>query len=103
MHLPGAGTDAASEQNGHGGLVVLVQERSDAVTGPVEQLGSQLMTEGMFALFAIGVAVAALWFFALRARSPRPDRSLVYDPLLSAGPRPLRDRSTLSETGSGHG
>ncbi len=81
------------------GLVVVVQERSDAATGPVEDLGRRLLTEGLLALLAIAVAVPVLWFVALGRREARAD---AHDgqPRAGAPPRPsaLRDRSTISET-----
>ena len=101
LRLPGP-PPATPETNGPDGLVVLVQERSGAATGPVVQLGSQLVDEGLAALLAIVFTVAALWFIVLRGRSPRSDRSVAHSPA-PVGPRPLRDRSTLSETGPGHG
>jgi hypothetical protein len=40
----------------------------------------------------------------LRARvTARPERAPAHDPAIAATPRPLRDRSTLSETGPDHG
>jgi hypothetical protein len=98
MRLSGAGADQPSEPDG---LIVLVQERAGAATGPVEALGRQLMAEGALALSAIGFAVGAVWFFALRGRA-RPDRADVQGAAVVAGPRALRDRSTLSETDPEH-
>jgi hypothetical protein len=98
LRLPGPQVTDGDE-SGPDGLVVLVQERSGAAIGPVVQLGSRLMEEGLAALVAITLTVAALWFVVLRGRS------LPSDPQNPApvGPRPLRDRSTLSETGPEHG
>ena len=102
LGLPSAPA-APAEASWPDALVVLVQERSEAATGPVVQLGTQLMHEGLAALLAIAFTVAALWLFVLRGRSPRGDRSLAHNPAAPIGPRPLRDRSTLSETGPDHG
>jgi hypothetical protein len=103
IRLLGDSVDPTAPERGPGGLVVLVQERSGAATAPVEQLGSRLVLEGVLALLAIGLTVAALWYFALRGRWPRPDRADEHVPLTATGPRPLRDRSTLSETGRSRG
>jgi hypothetical protein len=89
------------EPAGAPGLMVLVQERADGATGPVEHMGRRLVTDGLLAVLAIAVTVAGLWFFALggRWRRARADA----DPApASPGPRALRDRSTLSEA-SEHG
>ncbi len=83
------------------GLVVLVQERAGAATGPVNELGRRLVAEGVLAVVAIGLTVAALWFWVLRERV-RPER-LPARKTPAASPRPLRDRSTLSESGPSHG
>jgi hypothetical protein len=85
------------------GLVVLVQERSAAATGPVEQLGRHLVGEGLLAVLAIALTVAALWFVVLRGRAPRGERRPPPEPALALDPRPLRDRSTLSESGGDRG
>jgi hypothetical protein len=85
------------------GLIVLVQERSDAATGPVEALGSKLLREALLALSVIALAMGTLWLLALRARATRAERAQAHDPTATAGPRPLRDRSTLSETDGDHG
>jgi hypothetical protein len=86
LHLPGPA-----------GLVVLVQERSDAATAPVEALGSKLLREGALALLAVGLAMAGLWLLALRARTGRAERAPASETATTVGPRALRDRSTLSE------
>jgi len=101
LHLP-ASTAAASDPQASPGLMVLVQERADAATGPVERLGRRLVTDGLLALVAIAATVGGLWFLALRGRSRRA-RGEVSPALPSTGPRPLRDRSTLSEASTGHG
>jgi hypothetical protein len=85
---------------------VLVQERSAAATGPVEQLGRHLVGEGLLAVLVIALTVAALWFIVLRGRIGRGDRSArpaPSEPTLALDPRPLRDRSTLSESGPDRG
>jgi hypothetical protein len=82
--------------------MVVVQERADAATGPVERLGRRLVSDGVLALVAIGVTVAGLWFLALRGRSRR-DRTEPSPALPAPGPHPLRDRSTLSEASPDHG
>ena len=51
--------------------MVLVQERSAAATGPVVQLGRHLVGEGLLAVLAIALTVAALWFIVLRGRAAR--------------------------------
>lgn len=100
LHLP---DEVASRTGEPRGLLVLVQERSDAATGPVEQLGRRLVAEGGLALLVFGLTVACLWLLALRGRSARGDRATTQSLAATAGPRPLRDRSTLSETGPRHG
>ena len=102
LHLPGERRSAAAEA-GLLGLMVLVQERAVAAIGPVEQLGGRLVTEGLLALFAIAVTVAALWIFALRARRVGADGRERQSLTAPAGPRPLRERSTLSESEPDHG
>jgi hypothetical protein len=81
------------------GLMVVVQERSDAVTRPVEELGRHLFVEGLLALLAIGATVSVLWLVALGRREARAD---AHDERPRAGaahpPRALRDRSTISDT-----
>ena len=94
---PGARADARA--GGMQGLVVLVQERAAAATGPVRQLGRRLVSEGLLAIAAILFTVATLWFFALRTRSGRTPRAEGRVTRGPAAPRPLRERSTLSETG----
>ena len=101
LQLPGK-TGTAGQAMGPDGLVVLVQERSDAATGPVVQMGRELVADGVLALLAIAAMVAIVWFLALHTRPGRPDRQLPA-PLLSGAPRPLRERSTLSESGPEHG
>ena len=97
LRLPGGGAES---------MMVLVQERSAAATGPVEQLGRHLVGEGLLAVLAIALTVAALWFIVLRGRIGRGDRSArpaPSEPTLAVDPRPLRDRSTLSESGPDRG
>jgi eukaryotic-like serine/threonine-protein kinase len=101
LQLPGE-APAAADPGGSPGLVVVVQERADAATGPVERLGRRLVTDGVLALVTIGLTVAGLWFFALRGRARR-DRTETSPAPASSGPRPLRDRSTLSEASADHG
>jgi hypothetical protein len=101
VRLPGEAAKATVQEGGTEGLVVLVQERSDVAMGPVSHLGQGLRADALLALLAMGVALVALWFFALRARSSRLDRTETPEP--APGPRPLRDRSTLSESGPSHG
>ncbi len=74
------------------GWVVLVQEDYNAATEPVHNLGQRLVREGMTALAAVAVTIAALWFFVVRGmgssnsaaarrpspnseRTPRPDKT----------------------------
>jgi hypothetical protein len=97
FRLPGSGAGGLPEQ-----MMVVVQERSAAATGPVEQLGRHLVGEGLLAVLAIALTVAALWFIVLRGRAGR-DRPAPSEPALAVDPRPLRDRSTLSESGPEHG
>jgi hypothetical protein len=81
-----------------GGLVVLVQERADAVTRPVELLGRGLVGEGLLALLAIAIAVPALWFVALARRESRAAAPAARARGAAAPPpAALRDRSTISE------
>jgi hypothetical protein len=101
LRLPGTPAASPVAPDRLDGLVVLVQERSAAAIGPVVQLGRRLVTEGLLALGAIAVTVAALWFFALWSGPPRSERLELPDPALATGPRPLRERSTLSETSDG--
>jgi hypothetical protein len=102
LHVPAGTGAAAPELRGSPGLMVLVQERADAATGPVERLGRRLVTDGVLALVAIGATVGGLWFLALRGRSRRAGGQ-VSAATPSPGPRPLRDRSTLSEASAGNG
>jgi hypothetical protein len=97
LHVPAS----APEPAGAPGLMVLVQERADGATGPVERLGRRLVTDGVLALVAIAATVGVLWFLALGGRWRRA--RVAADPApASPGPRALRDRSTLSEA-SEHG
>jgi hypothetical protein len=98
VQLPGALPDQPAAP----GLMVLVQERANAVTGPVEQLGRRLMADGAFALSVIAVTLASLWLLAWRGRWPRLARAGARGAPLTTTPRPLRERSTLSETSSEH-
>jgi hypothetical protein len=97
LRLPGTGTGLPE------GMMVLVQERSAAATGPVVQLGRHLVGEGVLAVLAIALTVAALWFIVLRGRAGRADRPPPTEPAPAMDPRPLRDRSTLSESGPDRG
>ena len=98
VSLPGTLQGASRPE----GLVVLVQERAAAAIGPVERLGRRLVVEGLLALLAVGLTVSALWFFALsgRWRADRPEQRGTAAPARDK-PRPLRDRSTLSESVDG--
>jgi serine/threonine protein kinase len=48
------------------GWVVLVHEDYKAATAPVHNLGKRLVREGLTALAAVAVTVAALWFLVVR-------------------------------------
>jgi hypothetical protein len=98
VRLPGG---PGGQRGGDDGLVVMVQERAGAAIGPVVQLGGRLVGEGLLALAAVAVTVATLWALVLRGR-PRRDRTPAVAPPSPDGPRALRDRSTLSESGPGH-
>lgn len=49
------------------GWVVLVQEDYESALDPIHALGKRLVREGMTALTAVAVTVAALWFFVVRS------------------------------------
>jgi len=49
------------------GWVVLVQEDYASALDPVHALGKRLVREGMTALTAVAVTIAALWFFVVRS------------------------------------
>ncbi len=45
---------------------VLVQEKADQVTAPVDELGKKLVREGVIALVSLLSVIVALWLFVLR-------------------------------------
>lgn len=54
------------------GLVVLVQESYQAVTGPVRELGTRLVREGVLAIAVVILVTGLLWYAVLRLiREPR--------------------------------
>ncbi len=82
VHLPQRMTDKPGEtQRARSDLWVLVQERSRAVSAPVERLGTKLMRETYLEFAALLGVMLVLWFFVFRigrsslARGPDADVS----------------------------
>ncbi len=77
-------------------LWVLVQERAENVTNPVQSLGTKLFREGMTGLLTVVAVTALLWFVVLYViRLPdNAFRSVKSSP--TGGETPSRDETTLS-------
>ncbi len=54
------------------GWFVLVQEDYNAAIQPVQDLGRRLLREGLIALGAVFVTIAALWYFVIRSVGGNP-------------------------------
>ena len=75
------------------GWVVLVQEDYNAAIQPVQDLGHRLFREGLTALAAVFVTIAALWWFVIRGVSSGTGQ------VFANGPRSTVSSSELGPSG----
>ena len=81
-------------------LLVMLQEREDAVTAPVEVLSRALFREAGFAATGFVLTVFLLWYFVWRANhEPRTTRRREF---VAAFETPLHEQATAAATGGDH-
>lgn len=76
------------------GLKVVVQEDYHATVGPVQQLGSRLLREGLTALSVVIGVILLMWWIVMRAM--RYDQVLSRAAVRRVEPTPLQEISTIA-------